>query len=198
MAGKVRKKKGIGSDGLLNDNQLAFCQYYIQDFNATQAAIKAGYSAKTAKSIASTLLTKINIQAQVNKFVNERKVRTQIDSDTVLLELLKIAKSDIRRVLDDNCGIKKISDIDDDTAACISSIEVDEIQDFDRGDKVFIGFSKKVKLWDKMKALDLLGKHLRLFGDKVEVTHDYSKLTNNELDARIRELEESESKKIFK
>lgn len=74
----------------LNDKQMAFCQEYIVDLNATQAAIRAGYSKKTARAIANKLLTKVDIQAVIEKLKAKREKRTQISADYVLLELNRV------------------------------------------------------------------------------------------------------------
>lgn len=76
--------------GSLNAKQEAFCREYIIDLNATQAAIRAGYSANTAKSIGSRLLTKVDIQDFIANLKVERSGRVQIDSDWVLLAAKRV------------------------------------------------------------------------------------------------------------
>ncbi|AIM40759.1 terminase small subunit [Idiomarinaceae phage Phi1M2-2] len=68
----------------LNEKQKAFCREYIVDFNATQAAIRAGYTAKNARTTAAKMLAKPNIQAFVGSLINERAERTEITADWVL------------------------------------------------------------------------------------------------------------------
>ena len=74
----------------LNDKQETFCQEYVIDINATQAAIRAGYSEKTANRIASQLLSKLDIQERIAELKQERSKRTQIDADWVLMAAKKI------------------------------------------------------------------------------------------------------------
>ena len=76
--------------GSLNAKQEAFCREYIIDLNATQAAIRAGYSEKTAKSIGSRLLTNVDIHDFIAKLKLERSGRVQIDADWVLMAAKRV------------------------------------------------------------------------------------------------------------
>lgn len=75
---------------MLTDKQEIFCKEYIVDFNATQAAIRAGYSKKTARSVGSENLTKPDIQNKIKELIEDRNDRVQIDSDYVLRQAVKL------------------------------------------------------------------------------------------------------------
>lgn len=75
---------------MLNDKQEQFCKEYIIDFNGTQAAIRAGYSKKTARSIANELLTKLDIQAYIKELIEKRNERTRITQDDVVRDIIKV------------------------------------------------------------------------------------------------------------
>ena len=79
----------------MTEKQKAFCHEYLVDLNGTQAAIRAGYSEKAAKEIASENLTKANIKCVINALMKEREKRTEVTQDRVLLELAKIAFADL-------------------------------------------------------------------------------------------------------
>lgn len=144
----------------MNDKQKRFCDEYLIDLNATQAAIRAGYSEKTAYSVGQRLLKHVEVQKRIHKLKDKRSVRTQITADRVLEEYAKIAFSDIRRLYDGDGTLKKVTELDDDTAACVIGLDVQEgALDV-----------KKYKLADKKGALDSLGKHLGMFTDKVELS----------------------------
>lgn len=143
----------------LTPKQKRFCEEYIIDLNATQAAIKAGYSENSAAEIGCENLVKPNIQNYISFLNEERQNATGITAKRVIEELGKIAFSDIRELMTADNAVLDLKQVDDDTAGAISAIEVDEI----RMEGMTIGETKKVKLWDKMRALDSLGKHFGLF-----------------------------------
>lgn len=149
----------------LTDKQEQFCQEYLIDFNATQAAIRAGYSEKTAKDIACENLAKPYLKERITKLKQERIIRTQITQDRVLQEYASLAYFDARKLFNDDGSVKKLSELDDETAAAIIGMEIEEIG---LGDTV-IGTTKKVKIADKKGALDSVARHLGMFNDKLHL-----------------------------
>ena len=152
-----------------------FVKEYVHDLNATQAAIRAGYSRKTAKQQGARLLTNVDLQAEIERQTEERAKRLAIDADTVLQQLSRIAFSnmlDYIVVQKDGTAFVDLSQLDRDKAAGILEITVDEVAG-GTGD----GERRRVqrtrfKLADKLKALDLLGRHLKLFTEKIELSLD--------------------------
>ncbi len=127
----------------LTAKQERFCTEYIIDLNATQAAIRAGYSVKTANRIASENLSKLDIQRKIQELQQKRAERTEITQDRVLKELAGIGFAPITK--------------------------------------------GKIKAADKTKALELLGRHLGMFTDKLQIEGDiktinpYANLTEADL-----------------
>lgn len=140
-----------------------FVKEYLVDLNATQAAIRAGYSKKTAGAAGGRLLQDATILAQINLAKTERAERVEVTADLVLAELLKIARVDLSQMYTERGELKNIHDIPEDVRRAIAGIEVDELWEGRGRDAQQIGLTKKVKLWDKPRALELLGKHLKLF-----------------------------------
>lgn len=103
----------------LTAKQAAFVREYLVDLNATQAAIRAGYSKKTANVIASELLAKPNIQSAIQEEMKKRAERTEITADKVLKEFAKLAFFDPRKLFDDKGNPKDITELEDDTAGGI-------------------------------------------------------------------------------
>lgn len=137
--------------------QKRFIEEYLVDLNATQAAIRAGYSEKTAYSIGSENLKKPEIAERIRKRQEARVDRTQITQDFVLLELAKIAKADgtmFARV--DGRGSVRFTKTDD-----LAPEECAAIAGIKKGK-----FGTEVKTYDKVKALELIGKHLGMFGTR--------------------------------
>lgn len=151
----------------LSDKQKKFCEEYIIDFNQTQSAIKAGYSAKTAYSIGNENLKKPDIQAYIKELLSKREERTQITADMVVKEWAKIAFFDIRKIFHKEGGLINPHDLDDETATVISSIKARDVKVGDDIETI-----KEYRLNDKMKALDMLAKHLGMFEKEKEDNND--------------------------
>lgn len=152
------------SDKKLTDKQELFCKEYLVDLNATQAAIRAGYSEKTANEQGSQNLVKLSIQNRIQELFKGRSERTQITADRVLQEYARIGFSDIRKLYKEDGTLKMPNELDDDIAAALSGIDVTEEWGFDEdGNRTRTGETKKVKMYNKQGALDSLAKHLGLF-----------------------------------
>jgi phage terminase small subunit len=147
----------------VNARQQRFVDEYLVDLNATQAAIRAGYSEKRANAIGYDLLTNTDIQTAIDAALAERSKRTEVTADRVVKELARIAFVDTRQIFEWGPGgvtLRPSHELTDDEAAIVA--EVSETTGKD-------GSSIKAKRFDKLKALELLGRHLGMFSDKVEV-----------------------------
>ena len=157
----------------MTKKQKRFVEEYLIDLNATQAAIRAGYSPDSAKEIGSENLTKPDIAKAVDQAIAERSRRTGVNADRVVRELAKIAFVNAGEVVDLDTALL-MDKISDDDMAAIQSVKVKTFGED--------GIEREVKLADKLKALELLGKHLGLFKDKVEINgnvkSDMSALSN--------------------
>ncbi len=146
----------------LTDKQKKFVEEYLIDLNATQAAIRAGYSPKTANEQGARLLANVSIQEAISKAMAERSRRTGINQDRIVQELARIAFVKITDVVDPDGEIN--TNASDDDLACIESYKVED------SDSVNGSSSKReVKLASKIKALELLGKHVGMWNDKIQV-----------------------------
>lgn len=151
----------------LNAQRLLFCKEYIIDLNATQAAIRAGYSENTATEQGSRLLSFVNVQEKIQELMDERSKRVEMDADYVLTRYKKIIDDDIRNYLSfdtDELGmprvhLKKSDDID---TWNITEISIGKDGQF------------KFKTHCKDDAMRDVGKHLKLFTDKVEHSGEVS------------------------
>lgn len=137
----------------LTDKQKAFVNEYLIDLNATQAAIRAGYSAKNADKIGSQLLGKSRVSAEIQKKMAKREKRTEITQDRVLKELATIGFfqiTDFMKVDKGQLVIKDTSDVDLENIPAISGIKPTQ-------------FGLDVRFHDKVKALELIGEHLGMW-----------------------------------
>lgn len=141
--------------------QKRFIEEYLIDLNATQAAIRAGYSPATAKDIGCENLAKPNIRAHIDKAMAERSKRTGVNADRVIQELAKIAFVNATEVIDPKTATVKEDALPEDTAA-IQSVKVKTFGED--------GLEREIKMADKLKALEMLGRHLGMFKDKLELS----------------------------
>lgn len=140
--------------------------------NAFEAAKAAGYSGNdaTLKQQAYQLMKHPLVAAALEAKLAEQNARLQINADDVLRELLLIAKSDLRQAYNSDGSLRKLGEMPEEIARVLSGVEVDELFAGRGDERIPIGETRKVKLWDKVKALELLGKHLKLFTEKHEHT----------------------------
>lgn len=149
----------------LTAKQDAFVREYLIDLNATQAAVRAGYSAKTALQQGPRLLGNVGVAAAIAAAQQVRSARTEITQDRVLKEIARVAFGDPRDVMTWGPGgvtLKDSATLTDDQAMQVS--EVSETIGATGGG------SLKLKKHDKVKALELLGRHLGMFTDKTELS----------------------------
>jgi len=156
--------KRIGGNGLTG-KQRRFVDEYLIDLNATRAAIAAGYKEKTAPAMGAENLKKPYLAAEIARAMDERSSRTKITQDRILLELAKIGFSDLRKAMSDGGGLLPPCEWDDETAGAISSLEVvtTRSSDTDENGNAIPEHVHKIKTWDKLAALEKLGKHLGMF-----------------------------------
>ena len=143
----------------LTSKQQIFCKEYLVSNNATEAAIRAGYSGKSAKSQASRMLTNVNVRAYIDKHQAERAKKLDITADKVLQEIANVAFFDIRNIYDGS-SLKEIADLDENTSRAIAGVKA-RVERGEDGSNV--AEIVEVKSNDKLKALDMLSKHLGLY-----------------------------------
>jgi len=141
----------------LTDKQEMFCREYIIDLNATQAAIRAGYSEKTAREQASRLLSNINIETRLSQLKKQRSNVVKVDAEYVLKRHHEIDCMDVADIMNDDFTIKPLSEWPKCWRQTLNGIDVAEITSGEDGS---IGVLKKIKWPDKLRNLELLGKHV--------------------------------------
>lgn len=144
-----------GKKKRLTPKRIRFVDEYLVDLNATQAAIRAGYSPKTAYSIGFEILKKPEIQDEIAKRRGELQEETEINQERIFQEESYLAFADVRQLFDQGGGMLPIHLLPEGVARAISSFEVVETPD--GGQKI------KVRLWDKGRALERLEKLFGLF-----------------------------------
>jgi len=176
---------------MLNEKQERFCKEYVIDLNATQAAIRAGYSENTANEQASRLLANVNIQARVKELQDGISERLEITADMVVSELWALGSYNVKDFVNEGDNtIKNISDIDRGIAKAIVGVKVTERTVTQNGvsDSTI---TTEMKFADKRAALVDVGRHLGIFEkdnkQKVQPV-DMSALSDDDL-AKLAELQ---------
>lgn len=173
----------------LTSKQIRFCEEYLIDLNATRAAIRAGYSQKTANEQGPRLLVNVSIQERIQQLKNARSERTEITADRVLEELAVIGFSkitDFLQVSEVEIEVPKVNPFEDDGEddedglPAVTEKRIVKVVDIFATDKVkkeSIGAIASIKqgrggielkLHDKVKALEDIGEHLGMFTKKIE------------------------------
>lgn len=166
----------------LTDKQKRFCEEYLIDLNATQAAIRAGYSPKTAEQTASRLLRNVKVQEYIAKRQKELSRSTEVTQERVIRELALIAFSNttdyahvVEKKMKAEVGGMLVDILDEDgkpvTYRTVEPVLTEELTEEQKRALAVIKKGRdglEVKPCDKVRALELLGKHLGIFTDKIE------------------------------
>ena len=153
----------------LTPKQERFVGEYLKDLNATQAAIRAGYSPSSAAEIGYENLRKPQIATAISEAFKARAERTRVEGDRVVLELARIGFSDIREIAswgEDGLAYKASDELTDEAAATIAGI-VETVTRTRDGRK---RRTLTIKLHDKVRSLELLGRHLGVFTDRINMS----------------------------
>lgn len=162
----------------MTKKQKRFCEEYLIDLNATQAAIRAGYSPESARQSGADNMKNPYIRARIEKAMADRSRRTGVNADRVVMELAKIAFVNAADVIDADDATLKADAADEDLAA-VQSVKVKTFGED--------GVEREIKLADKIKALELLGRHLGMFNDRLRLD---AKLDTGKLDSILAQLKD--------
>jgi phage terminase small subunit len=157
----------------LNEQQRRFCEEYVIDNNGKQAAIRAGYSIKTAEVKGSQLLSLVKVREHIAKIQNKVSLKTEIDATYVRNRLAEIDQLDIIDILEEDGSLKPVKDWPKSWRISISAIEITKlvkIGDDKEGLQAVVG---KIKWPDKTRNIELLGKHVDIQAFKENVSIDF-------------------------
>lgn len=157
----------MAADGL-RDKQRRFVEEYLIDLNATQAAIRAGYAPKSAEVTGHKLLRNAKVAAKLAEAQEARSKRTQVDADWVLRRLTDEATADLADIIDDAGSLRPVGEWPEIwRQGLVSGIDVHE--EVVEGAKV--GQTVKVKLSDRIKRIELIGRHVDVGAFKSTMEH---------------------------
>jgi phage terminase small subunit len=165
MTGRATTTKNMREAA--EDRRRRFAREFIIDFNRKAAAIRVGYSVKSAQAIGSALRKRPDVQAYIDEELQARARRVHVDADRVLQELARLAFFDVRKLFRADGTPIPIHELDDDTAAAISGVDVQETYEGTGKLRVFSGHIKRYRVADKNTALTNCLKHLGLLKETV-------------------------------
>jgi len=162
----------------LSNQHVLFANEYLIDRNATQAAIRSGFSEKTASVKGYSLTKDPLVNELINKLIDERNERVKVDADYVLKRVTEIDQMDVIDILNDDGSIKPVSEWPSIWRQMLSGIDLAEIWEGSGDQRQLVGILKKIKWPDKVKNLELMGKHVKVqaFKEKIEHEGDLSNL----------------------
>lgn len=152
--------------------QEAYCQSYIKTpENQTQAAINAGFSPNTAAVKASVMMRDERIQKRIAELMEERNKRMRVSADYVLMRLVEIDQMDVIDILNDDGSIKPVSEWPKVWRQYLTGFELADMFEGRGDEKELVGILKKIKWPDKVKNLELIGKHVDVnaFKERLDV-----------------------------
>ena len=157
----------------LTPKQMRFVDEYMIDFNATQAAIRAGYKEKTAHVIGAENLRKPKIAEEIARRQKDLQRRTEVTQERVVTELARIAFANIADYIHVETQTRTK---DDGTEVTYQTVMFSETQELSADQRAALAVVKQsvngfeLKLHDKIKALELLGRHIGMFNDKLSLS----------------------------
>lgn len=151
----------------LNDRQELFCHEYLRDFNARQAAIRSGYSERSAAVSGSRNLRHPAVVAKLRQLMDDRQMRIDLSADYVLQRFLEIDKLDVANILDAQGNVLPVEQWPSDWRRSVAAMDIQEV----KSEKATV---KKIRLPDKLKNLELIGKHIDVsaFRDRLDLATD--------------------------
>lgn len=153
--------------------QEAYCQSYIKSpENQSQAAIDAGFSPNTAHVKASVMMRDERIQKRIAELMEERNKRNRVSADYVLMRLVEIDQMDVIDILNDDMSIKPVSEWPKVWRQYLTGFELADMFEGRGDERELVGILKKIKWPDKVKNLELIGKHVDVnaFKERLEVS----------------------------
>ncbi|MGO4508022.1 terminase small subunit [Bradyrhizobium sp. 2TAF36] len=157
----------------LTAKQQLFVEEFLLDLNATQAAIRAGYSKETADKQGPRLLAHPEVKFAIDAAKLQRSERTEIDADWMLRRLVDEAEADLADLYDERGDLKPIELWPEIwRQGLVAGVEIDALYEGSGEDRIQVGLVKKIKLSDRLRRLELIGKHVRVnaFQDQVAMS----------------------------
>ena len=150
----------------LTTKQKFFIAEYQKDWNARQAAIRAGFSSKTAKEKGYELIHKNSlVKEALDQAISDNLMKIGVRAERALTEIARVAFSDLRKLYNEDGSLMLPHEWPEEAAGAVAGVEVVEEFEGKGTDRKLVGYTKKVRTYDKVRALELLSKHLGIIGN---------------------------------
>lgn len=158
---------------LEDKRQELFCREFLVDLHQANAAIRANYSQKYARNAGARLMTYPHVVARIQELIKDRNNRIQVDSDLVLSRHKEIDEMDLGDIMNDDLSLKPLSEWPKVWRQYLSGVHIAELFDGQGDERKIIGVLKKIRWPDKLKNLELMGKHVdvQAYKERKEVDH---------------------------
>lgn len=146
----------------LNEREEMFCNLYVREFNGSGSVMEAGYSKhpSTARGIYAKLKARPEIQRRIQALKDERVERMKIDADYVLNRLIEIDNMDVMDILEDDMSVKPVPEWPKSWRRYLSGFKLEQLARAGNNQDDLLGTLKSIKWPDKVKNLELIGKHI--------------------------------------
>lgn len=166
MSKQVTSRKRYDWKGY-SDKERLFCYAYLECGQKTQAAIDAGFKENSAQQQATRVYKKC--KARIDEMLEDMTLKHVVNKDRIIQELALIAFADLKEAFNEDGSLKNYADMPEDVRRTLSAIDVNELFEGRGEDREQTGFIKKLRTHDKIKALELLGRNLQMFTQKLEI-----------------------------
>lgn len=196
MTKKLTPTRTVSAMDRLNEKQRLFVREYIKDMDAGKAAKRAGYSEKTAYSIGQRLTKNPIVIEAIAELMEERNQRLRVDSDWLLKRLVQEAQADIADLFNDDGSLLPAHDWPEIwRKGLVAGIDIDEIRS---PSGTLIGHTKKLKLADRTKRLEMIGRHVDVQAFRDRVQHDVAPDLTAAIERGTQRVLEAAAKKALK
>ncbi len=152
------------------DMERKFVAEYLIDQSKTNAAIRAGSKAKEPKKIGWEVYQREHVRKAIDWHINQLFDINSVTVERIIREVSIVAFADMDLIYNEDGSVKPFAEWPEQCRRATAGVETDELFEGVGDDREQVGFTKKFKQWDKMKALELLGKHRKMWTDKVEIS----------------------------
>lgn len=156
----------------LSYRQQRFVAEYVKDQNAGPACIRAGYTKHASRRVGCALLKNLAIKDAIQKRLKRINDKCEVTAEKVVRELWRVGNANIAGLFNENGGFRSLSEMTEDQQHIIAAIDEDELFEGLGHDRKKVGVTKKVRLWDKVRALEILARKFKLLTDKMEHSFD--------------------------